>query len=433
MHTKYSEYSPNISNIGAYSYFFFEQKNDVVRLLPNGHAAYYPLVFHTKTKKVLEGELNFFNTNFYTHFDSPKLVEGLYTFLPYKQKHKNALVVNLLDNCFGHTALKLFSLLEIYKEYAQTNNIVVIVPIALAYLIPREKFHVITVRIGFYELEKCYDLAPITKEISKQYEKIDYLLLDLYEQQNRAEVNTFFNFTSSSKITKPNIPTVVFYYRSGSFRSWGGASKQHKNISALFTMLQSYFTGTSFYVLGDLDGYTFPDWIKDRRVKKFTQELDVFYNDIFARSVLTIGMFGSGILIPSILSSVTVHLIPRDKSKLMMENALNYTASSILSSYENCNLHGTENFKNWSAKRLGSFLVSHYKAYIEKCYKIQVSKQRNKETLIGQKTYTKQTHGYFNYEKALEYCQQTNTLINKKMFFQHKLYRLKKILGLEKS
>ena len=73
--------------------------------------------------------------------------------------------------------------------------------------------------------------------------------------------------------------------------------------------MKPYFSDeTKFYVVGDYDKYKFPSWVIDKRVNEFNKKNNIINNKIFSESIITLGLLGSSMIIPSILSKMTVHL-----------------------------------------------------------------------------------------------------------------------------
>src|SRR5262245_61328855 len=128
--------------LGIYSYYFFKKTPERYTLLPNCHAAYYPLSFHPSTGEVLEGTVNFFNEHFIKHAANPAGLRA--QDLEYKQYGKpnkrQAIVLNLLDNCFGHSVIKLLNTSVVFDRFHGQYDLVCIAPKPLAYLLPKQHF-----------------------------------------------------------------------------------------------------------------------------------------------------------------------------------------------------------------------------------------------------------------------------------------------------
>jgi len=262
-----SEIYPN-KKPEIFSFFFFLQDQDIITLLPSCHAAYYPLSFNNKSNEIISGELNFFNSKFYNTYSTVKeLKNSQYNIRLLKSKEK-AIIINLLDDCYGHSIIKLLNLQNIYDHYGDQFELICICPIQLEYLIPKNKFQIVTIKIGFYDLSHCHNLAPIIAEIESQYDSIDYFLFSMYNTFDRSDTREFYKFfpksynQSDSKKNK-----ITFYYRSGFFRSWQG-NNQADAITKLFSNLRPYYSeNITFCIIGDKDKYSFPCWIDEKERK----------------------------------------------------------------------------------------------------------------------------------------------------------------------
>jgi len=419
----YPNQKPNI-----FSFFFFFKINDIVTLIPSCHATYYPLSFNKNTKHIETGELNFFNSKFYNNFDSVKTIQENQFSNNIVKSKENVLIINLLDDCYGHSIIKLLNLQLIFDRYQKNYDFICICPKPLEYLIPKDKFQVIRVDIGFYALSNCYDLQPIISKIESVYKNVDYFLFSMYNKFDRIKTRNFFNFYPS-QYKKDDIKKnkITFYYRSGFFRSWKG-NGQASAIRKLFSELTPYFSKSITYcVIGDKDNHKFPNWVADYRTDNFTLKLDIKYNTIFNESIAVIGMFGSALYLASILCDMVIHLVPRDKLMLTSEDTINYQGDSILSFYQNINILGTENCNDIKPSTLAKDIVTLYKSYLEKKYKIDIAKRENEtypvQLVLGQTQYIERNNHNFNYKLAQQ--MESNLLIklNNKMFFKNKIFR----------
>lgn len=414
-----------------YSFFYFRRtKNKEVELLPNCHALYYPLAFQEETKKITKGKLNFFNSKFYDHFSDAKIIkESQFKYINQpSQRASKAIILNLLDDCFGHTIMKILNLVYAYEKYGKEFDLVCICPQPLVYLIPKDKFTIISVNIHFYDLATCYDLKPIINQIKTKYLQLEYFMFNMYAVHDKAKVRSFFNFfDAKEQISKKKYFT--FYYRASVYRSWNGY-KQAKTVIKAFEQLKTFFSNDiKFLVVGDKDSNKFPNWIIDERVSSYSKELDLKYNKLFFDSVIVVGYFGSGLYLPSILSDFTVHLVSRDKLKLAMQDSINYKTTSILGFYENPNFFGNAFCENITPDKLSDSIISLYKAYLQMVYRMSYSDENgsNSPLLFSQEEYINKFFPFFNYQHAIVYEDRVVKKVNADMFFTYKLNKLKNI------
>ena len=251
--------------------------------------------------------------------------------------------------------------------------------------------------------------------------------MDTYKEYNsKNELIDFFTFIDKEKSLVYNKKIVTFYYRSDFYRTWGGRH-QAKNISAFFEIIKGYFSDqVLFYVVGDKDRCVFPPWIHDRRVDKFSAQVDFEYNTIFKNSLMTVGIMGSNMLAPSLFSDMSVHLIPAHKLGNTAEEIINSSGCAVPSCFENIQIYGDGLMSESTPEMLADRLIILYYTKLAKEYKhvcIQFLKYRKE--VLSQKSYFLKHHSYFNYNKAvLLKTDIQNTAYNK----IRKQYIVKKII-----
>jgi hypothetical protein len=413
-----------LSKVNYFTYFPCLVSDDQVRLLPSDHALYYPLEFDPTSKTIKKGELNFFNKVLHNKYHKNNILSDI----KWKKDGRNtvlqkAVIINLLDNCYGHSFLKLLNLFNIYEKYGRDHDLWVITPSPISHFIPADKFFVVEVSIGFNDAMNCYSLEPIIVSVKQQYAKYDFVTLDTYSLfKDRKAVVNFFPFLEH---TSDKRKYLTFYYRSDYFRTWGGAG-QSKNITAYFRELRTYFGNEiEFVVVGDKDGHKFPAEIIDKRTNAFGKAVDLVYNAIFSNSVMVIGLIGSNMLQPSMFCDFTVHLVPRSKVSIVAEEFFNLESPAIQNWFNNIYLFGNENLGDLSPSQVVEKTISLYLTYLAKCYKKEVFSDVYFKRQISQPDYLKEKFPFFQLEKA-------NTLKQKitNESFSHNLwrYRLTKVL-----
>ena len=109
--------------------------------------------------------------------------------------------------------------------------------------------------------------------------------------------------------------------------------------------------------MGELDNYKFPPWILDKRVKEYTKEVDISNNEEFSKSAITIGLHGSALLLPSLLSLTTFHLISYHKRHNVVEDSVNILDSTLNAWYTNVQLFGNSSLNSIKPKDLITNIV----------------------------------------------------------------------------
>ena len=387
-------------NFKIFSFYSSIEASNIVTLIPSGHATYYPIKFNKSTKEILEGELNFFNKYFYENYTSPiKLSKSDYS-LKLNPKKEKCLIINLLDNCFGHSLLKVFNLIEIHKKFNNDFDLLVIVPKSLEYLIPADKFIFCTVNISFSNLEKCFDFSPILDKVKIKYKNFDCVTTSTYNQYSDKNVLLDFFFEKIDNNIQKNI---LFYYRSDRYRKWNGRF-QGRNITKLYQFLKPYFSSdVKFIILGELDDYKFPSWIVDKRVNKYSPEVDKEYNQEFSKSAITMGVLGSNLVLPSLLSLSTLHLVPNHKRHNTLEDSISLIDSTFNTWYSNLQVFGNSSLNSIKSINLFSHIIILFSSFLEKKYKQDILKAQPNKPYINQNLYIEENYSFFNYKLAKEH------------------------------
>lgn len=418
----------NLYKISFLTYFPVIVEGNSIKLFPSDHAIYYPLEIDLNGK-FLGGTLNFFTEVLLKNYQSNNFLS------PDKLKNKNfiqhkkskALIVNLLDNCYGHSLIKLFNLYDAYQKFSSEYDIYAICHSALEHYIPIDKINIVSLNLTFSETQKCFDLNNVVLvPLRENYSVVDFFILDTFKKlPQKSELLNFFNFFSEEYQSAK--PAISFHYRSDLFRSWGGKN-QFKNIERLFGYLRQFFSNeVEFIITGDRDNFSFSSWVIDKRVSEFSLTTDFLYNNIYDRSIIHLGVHGSHMLIPSLLSTMCIHLTPPQKYKNMGDDILNFNTTSIISTLQNINLMSNKIFmKDIFPAELGFQLINVFMANIEKKYKHFIVQNINESSLVGQDDFLKKNYPYFHYEKAKMTRTKTLKKIESSVW---KKYNVLRILG----
>lgn len=311
---------PFNSDIDIAGFFYISKQEDNYTLLPDGHAAYYPLTFNSNAKrKVIKGELNFYNKIAFENYKPDlHLPQDKCDLMQSKSANQKLLIYNALDNCFGHSLLKLFYFVSELEEKSIDFDFILLLPKALSHFLkPFKGLHVLSVDLPFKDFEKCLVLNNFISPVIKEYKETLIFPSSTYKLVSHSILKKMLNLTA--EVLKETNKAIVYYYRKDANRSWS-SNKQAANVIKLFSKLKPFFSNIDFIVLGDIDKKKFPEFIIDKRISNFDAKSDFEINSILARSLITIGFTGSHMLFPSILSKQTVHLIPTFKLKNIGED-----------------------------------------------------------------------------------------------------------------
>ncbi len=371
-------------------YFHAELSNEAVSLLPIDHARAFPLSFNIKKRSILKGEINFYNKPFYENFDPKGSIDDSKVSLTVGViKNKKVIIFNVLDNCFGHALLKLFLAVDSSAELKDYDALV-IVPKALEHFVKKNTFtHVLVVDQSFKALEKCPILNKSMDAITKNYSTKEIFPIHTYGEFLKEKLVSRLDLFGETKPKEEK--NIVFYYRKDTIRQWG-SYKQGKKITKLFSLMKPFFSEkVNFIVVGESDKFNFPAWIMDKRTDTYTKENDFEYNHIYANSIMAISITGSHLLLPSLLSKMTIHLHPTYKYKNMAEDIVNSIENSLTAFTHHMNYYGNYNCSNIKPAVLCLQVLTNLQAMMEKEYKLSNSLQTQAEHIA-------QEHSYFKYK-----------------------------------
>lgn len=85
---------------------------------------------------------------------------------------------------------------------------------------------------------------------------------------------------------------------------------QNFKVKKLFKLLYNKFPQANFTVAGLGTSTSFPQWIEDKRVSEYTDDLERVTCKIYSESRLVIGVHGSNMLLPSAHAGMVIDLMP---------------------------------------------------------------------------------------------------------------------------
>jgi hypothetical protein len=244
-------------------------------------------------------------------------------------KFDSVLILNTLDYIYGHSFLYLLNLQRIIKSEKELGIIVIIQPM-LRWLIPEKNVAEIwTVDLGFRDFNNFYpDLsAKINSELAR-FKKVMLSKAYVIPTNENINIQAFTGIKPYNFLNEPSFPSITFIWREDPDRLWirnfyllkgfkkAGLGKllipfQYLRVIYLFRLLRRTIgTKFTYSVAGLGDFGNFPSYIRDLRVKRFTEDAEKMLCEIYSESTLVIGIHGSGMLLPSAHAGMTVSLMP---------------------------------------------------------------------------------------------------------------------------
>lgn len=424
-----------VNSVKYYSYFpVIEEKSGVcnyARLLPSDNAIAYPIVYDTITKEITKGTKSWYNEKLVDFADPLKLLPAeKVTRMDFSQKkHSKCIVFNLLDYCYGHSFLKLLNSESFYEDYSDSHDLFLISFPDIEDYIPKGKFNGCSLNLTFSEINKIYNLEPILTAIRSHYDEVDFPVLDAYlKVENKRKTTDFFNFYGTLENSFKDKNIVTLYYRKERGRKLWGDNEASQGALFLATLRKYFSHDVLFCVLGDKDENNFPSWIMDKRTVKYPNPLVYEYSQILSSSVLVVGVIGSNLVLPSLLSpGMVVHIVKEDFTRLTSTDVINYNGYAVNTAFEQVYLFEDIQKKGYNAEELAIKILRLFagKLFIDYRNK-SFDLLRNSTEVLSQTEYILKVHSYCHYDKIME----LDTQINEKVYKQ---LRRQSIINMLKS
>jgi hypothetical protein len=238
-------------------------------------------------------------------------------------EHKEVIIVNCFDFMYGHCLHKLLYA----ARHLQDNpdlGLIVLIPSLLRWLVPDGVAEIWTADLG---LKQMLDYHPdlyerITAECAR-FQKI--FLSKTNSFPNRFHLQDFTRTAVHDFTGEP--PHLTFIWREDrpwlpefwwrrlrKLRSRGILlAFQNRRIRRFFQEVRRAAPGVKCCVAGLGRNTSFPDWIEDLRVEKYSTETERATAQRYAQSRVVVGIHGSNMLLPSGLAGMTIELVPPGK------------------------------------------------------------------------------------------------------------------------
>lgn len=254
----------------------------------------------------------------------------------------DVVVLNTLDFLYGHVLLKLYN--AIYHLDRGTEDLVVIVPGALEWLVPEGCAEVWVVDLRLSELVNRYQAisAFVTNELrrfrnvylSKAWSHPDVARADIRRLTGVAP----FDLGEFSQ----RAPTFTFVLREDRWwlpsSLWGPVfrgmrklgipgvgrtlmiSMQERLVRQAIGIIQEELPHAKFVAAGLGKGGSLSDVLEDLRTDGVSNEVEVEWCRRYAATHVVIGVHGSNMLLPTALAAACVEILPEDRYGNMVQD-----------------------------------------------------------------------------------------------------------------
>ncbi len=319
---------------------------NIIEDLRVGHAIFYPYKVDLKKKNFIgngKGE-SWFGMPMLNSLNSPNYDKVEFTVEIFSGS-KNVIILNCIDFLYGHALLKLLNA-EFHLKHNREFGLVIIIPKFLRWMVPDGVSEVWTVNIPLSKGQNYY--PELDRRIKQECRRFDTIYLSPAHSHLRC-----FDITNFTGVEKHNFNEnnfrITFVWRED--RPWcrGELSLavirrlgliwplllwQNLKICIVFSLLRRKFSRVQFTVAGLGKKTNFPAWIDDKRVERFTDELEKGLCKIYSESRLVIGVHGSNMMLPSAHAGLTIDLMPVSRWSNLAQDILYHESDNRLASYK---------------------------------------------------------------------------------------------------
>jgi hypothetical protein len=243
------------------------------------------------------------------------------------RESKRVIILNTIDSCYGHSFLNFLNLQHIIKNKGDFAIVVIIQPF-LKWLLPKEGVdEVWTVHVSFDQMRHYHE--QLNEEINKNLQRfIEIHLSHAHLCPTQVDIQKFTKIPIFDFNNPPQKPRISFIWREDVNRFWlksywiyGGMRKlgiakllfplHYLRVFFFLLLLRAAFKDEYFITLVGL-GKTgwFPSFVDDQRVEKFNKETEVRTTKLYSESILSIGVHGSSMILPSAHAGMTISMMP---------------------------------------------------------------------------------------------------------------------------
>jgi hypothetical protein len=258
-----------------------------------------------------------------------------------KDSCTEVIILNTLDYVYGHSLLYLLNLQRLIEERKSLGIIVLVQPM-MRWLIPEKGIAEIwTVKMGFDGFHYYY--PDLSEKINSQLGRFSRVFLSkghLIPTNKNILIEKFTRVSPFDFSSQPLIPRITLIWREDPGRMWirniylsKGFAKLKigwvlmpvhylRNLTLLYLLRKKLGTSYLYTIAGLGKSGRFPVFVDDRRVTSFNDNSEKELCRLYSQSILTIGLHGSSMLLPSAHSGMAVSLLPSKRWGNYLEDIL---------------------------------------------------------------------------------------------------------------
>ncbi|MEJ7820899.1 MAG: hypothetical protein WKF85_01185 [Chitinophagaceae bacterium] len=307
--------------------------------LPVGQGKVTPFVYNKYLHNVLGDNQTHWYAKLMTAFDNPVLKDVRVDVEKRKNK-KQVLILNTIDFCYGHSLLFLFNLNNILDQLNGLGLVVIIQPM-FRWLIPADD-RITEVWTVHLSLSEGYNFYPVLSEkLNKEIQRFYRAYLSTaHLLPHEVDITKFTRVKPFEFGITDFTPRITFIWREDAGRLWIkdrytnfaikkiGASAILRGIQMLrvkyfFFSLRKRLGNHYRFSIAGLGTYgRFSSFIEDVRVNKFDDENEKRTCQVYAESLLVIGIHGSSMILPSAHAGMALSIMPAKRWGNYLEDLL---------------------------------------------------------------------------------------------------------------
>ncbi len=310
-----------------------EEKDYLVRDLPIGHSAHFPVTVNLAERNANDAtEVNAWLWRpLLESLLAPKTGAVGFT-REILSERKEVVILNCLDSMYGHCLLKLLNAGRHLRDNPDLGLIVLIPPF-LRWLVPDGVAEIWTADLTLAQMRDYH--PSLHEQITAECVRFAKILLsEGYSHPSRFQIEDFTRVVPHRFTEEP--PLVTFIWRED--RPWLPEfwwrwlrklrsrrlllGFQNRQVRRFFAGVRRARPDTRCCVAGLGRSTSFPAWIDDRRVERFSPETERATAALYAQSRIVVGIHGSNMLLPSGLAGMTIDLMPPGKWDCLPEDIL---------------------------------------------------------------------------------------------------------------
>jgi len=357
--------------------------------LPIGHDLLFPIAFDETGKKIKtdkQAELWLANPLIKSIFENEKINVPIEKEV-FEQK-ANAVILNCLDNCYGHSLDKLFMFFPLKKEYAE-YSIIVFIPKNMRWLVPEGVSEVWSFDASLKDFGKLpinldgevkQNLLPrfntvSVPEFSSRFDlsKIDWRAL---VKTDRFDLNKFYDanpqITFGLREDRLWHRSALEYFLFRVFNKFKLSKKifvwrQIQLINKTARLIKAQLPDAKFVAVGLGKKGKLISIINDQRKKKLSADEEMQWCKLYSTSHVVIGVHGSNMMISTALSAGFIEILPRHKIQHIAEDTyLNYSSRFTTFLGRHVDHYASPRLVSQHAVRMIKDFSFHYKTVLNK-------------------------------------------------------------------